>query len=66
MFTAEIAAQMDESDNTALAGNEVRVTYTIPTAKREEVWESIKGPIHDAENRITGLYGIARNVTDHV
>ena len=59
-----IAAQMDESDNKALAGKKTEFTYTIPTDDGDEIWETLKGPIRDSENRITGLYGIARNVTE--
>ena len=61
------ARQVMENDREVMLGNRViRFEERLITADGERVYLSTKGPMHDADGRVIGLYGVARDITDRI
>ncbi|AOF80427.1 sensory box protein [Methyloversatilis sp. RAC08] len=61
------ARQVIENDRRVMQENRViRFEERLLTADGERVFLSTKGPMHDAEGRVIGLYGVARDITDRI
>ncbi len=57
-----------KNDKAAMAANEPSINeeeITFADDGHRELLETIKTPIHDSENRLIGVLGIARNITRH-
>ncbi len=65
LFGPEVAARITANDAQALALPAPRVyEETIPGPQGERVKLSTKGALHDAEGRLLGVFGVARDVTE--
>jgi len=67
LFPADQAAQLRTHDARVLVDNVVR-TYeeTLTTSDGERVFLATKGPLHDEQGRVVGMFGISRDVTERV
>ena len=66
LFTPEEAKTLMEGDRQIMAGSHT-VTYEdhLTTADQEQrTFLATKGPLFDAQGRVSGLFGIARDITD--
>ena len=66
LFPPDVARRLMDTDWSILANNVRRtVEETLTTrAGTRTIRESTKGPLHDGQGRITGLFGISRDVTE--
>ncbi len=64
LFPPEEARQIQENDLAAMNAPECRTFEEhLSTVDGETVYLSTKGPLRDAEGRLLGLFGIARDIT---
>jgi len=64
-FTAEQFGIMRENDRQVLADGVTRTfEETLDTVDGERTYLATKGPLRDAEGRVTGLFGISRDITE--
>ena len=66
LFGAEPAARINESDRRVLAGETVSTMDPEPVDGEFHTFHVIKVPMKDAEGNISGIFGIARDVTESV
>lgn len=64
LFGVEAAAHIAESDERVIRGGTVRETGEKPVTGEIRTFDTVKVPVRDAEGNITGLCGIARDITD--
>lgn len=59
------AAVIRNNDQRVLDGNRI-VTFeeTLPTAAGERTFLATKGPLHNAQGQVTGMFGISRDITE--
>ncbi|HEY9193605.1 MAG TPA: PAS domain S-box protein [Methyloversatilis sp.] len=61
------AAQVMANDRKVIAGGQVvRFEERLHTADGDRVYLSTKGPLRDADGKLLGTYGIARDITDWI
>jgi PAS domain S-box-containing protein len=65
VFPAEEAAKIRQNDLQVMAEGRTR-TYqeTLQTALGPVTFLATKGPIHDADGQVTGIFGISRDITE--
>jgi PAS domain S-box-containing protein len=66
IFGAETAVHIAEMDERVLRGETIRDSPERPVAGDIRFFDMVKVPIRDSNGRITGLCGIARDVTERV
>jgi diguanylate cyclase (GGDEF)-like protein/PAS domain S-box-containing protein len=65
ILPAEQAAQLRSQDQEVIAqGRLCTFESTLSTAQGERVYSVIKGPLRDEANRIVGVFGISRDITE--
>jgi len=64
IYTPDVAAQFEESDRRALAGEPVESFPVIPIRGRIRHFHTMKVPLRDAGGSVSGICGIARDITD--
>jgi len=65
IFPPNEATMVMAADRQVMAGNRVRTDEEIlTTSKGPRVLLATKGPLHDAEGKVIGLFGIARDITE--
>ena len=65
VFPPEQAALIAANDRTVMERDEVlRTIERLSTADGEVVYLVTKGPLHDAEGRVAGMFGISRDITE--
>ncbi len=64
LFGEEAAARIKETDKRVLNGKVVKTQDTNPVCGEPRTFHVIKVPMRDANGEITGLCGIARDVTE--
>ena len=59
-------AQRQMADNRKVMDNNITLTLEeeVPTIDCKRTFLTTKGPLHDSEGQVIGLYGIARDITD--
>lgn len=65
LFGARAAAYLRELERRALSGESVEAEHTRSIGGASYTFQDVRVPIRDSEGRISGLYGMARNITDH-
>ena len=65
LFPPDVARRLMDTDRSILADNVRRTVEETLTTRggTRMIRESTKGPLHDGQGRITGLFGISRDVT---
>ncbi len=64
IFPPEQAAQIKASDLRIFADNRtVTLEERLSTVAGENIFQTTKGPLHDADGKLIGLFGIARDIT---
>ncbi len=64
LFGQEAAAHIRETDTRVLAGETVEEEDTRPVGGEKRTFHIIKTPVREKDNEVTGLCGIARDITD--
>ncbi len=65
LFPPEQAARLIEEDRAVMASDERRtVEETLTTPEGDRTYLTTKGPLRDADGRVIGLFGIARDITE--
>jgi len=64
LFGKEAGQHVRQVDNRVLSGEVVEEEHTKPVGGIPKTFHVIKVPIHDGAGKITGLSGIARDITD--
>ena len=65
LFPAEQAAVLMSNGKQAMAENRTFTSKrTSPPSTGERTFLATKGPLHDAEGRVIGLFGISRDITE--
>ncbi|MEW5786989.1 MAG: PAS domain S-box protein [Pseudomonadota bacterium] len=65
LFPAEEAHRLVETGQQVIRENRVITTEErLTTARGSRIFLATKGPLHDEEGRVIGLYGISRDITD--
>jgi PAS domain S-box-containing protein len=63
IFGAEAAQSLSDIDRRALKGQSVEVEHTLQVGGIDIVWSFSISPLKDADGAISGIFGIARDVT---
>ncbi|GEM_PF-2486122 len=64
LFGLEASIRLHEVDRRVLAGEVVNEEETMPVAGTPRTFHVIKVPLRDSDGSVTGLCGIARDITD--
>jgi PAS domain S-box-containing protein len=64
-FEPGLAAQIAENDRRALAGEAMECEIAFTVAGKEITYHVVKVPLRNANGRITGLVGVARDISEH-
>jgi PAS domain S-box-containing protein len=64
VFGIEISLEHNKANKKALSGESISFNWEWEHNNRVEYYQSIVSPIFDAKKRITGVAGIARNITE--
>ena len=65
IFPLEQAELIARNDRAVMESDSVlRAVERLSTADGEVVYLVTKGPLHDAEGRVTGMFGISRDITE--
>jgi len=65
LLPADLAAQFQAQDREVIAqGKLCTFENTLDTAQGERVFSVIEGPLRDETGRITGVFGISRDITE--
>ncbi|MGR9086281.1 MAG: PAS domain S-box protein [Gammaproteobacteria bacterium] len=65
LFPAEQAERLIAMGRKAIAENRIQIQEEmLTTPDGEKIFLASKGPLHDAENNIIGLFGISRDITE--
>jgi PAS domain S-box-containing protein len=64
LFDAEIVARVREVDRQVLQGKVMDAVNTTVIGGVEHVFHTIKVPLRDVDGKVTGLCGIARDITE--
>jgi len=66
LFPPEVARRIRTIDRTILDSNEARIIENelITANGRSIISEAVKGPLHDSQGNIIGIFGISRDVTE--
>ncbi|MCD4700566.1 MAG: response regulator, partial [Candidatus Aegiribacteria sp.] len=64
LFGSESFAHIRETDYRVLGGESIEEEHTIPVKGVERTFHVIKVPMYDTSGGITGICGIARDITD--
>ena len=64
-FPPHVAAAVRQQDEAVIAGGSpMQFEETIPVAGEVRVFLTLKAPLRDASNRVVGVVGIGRDITD--
>ena len=64
LFPADQAARVREQDRTVMTADTVMIwESSLSTRDGTTIFHTIKGPLHDADGKVAGVFGIARNIT---
>ncbi|QLI80269.1 EAL domain-containing protein [Chitinibacter fontanus] len=67
LFPMEQALNLMENDCKVIDGNTIlHVEEQVSTTDGNLLFLVTKGPLHDSDGKVNGIFGIARDVTDHV
>jgi hypothetical protein len=64
VFGAEAGKNLEEIYCRALEGQTVEAEYNLPIGGIPYIWSYSVSPLRDADGNVTGIFGIARDVTD--
>ena len=64
LFGEEVGKHIDDVDGGVLRGNVLEEDHTKPVNGRMKTFHVVKVPIRDKKDRIVGLCGIARDITE--
>jgi len=65
IFAPRDAAQVMETDQLVLREQQLhRYEASFATPEGERILDSVKGPLFDREGRITGVFGVSRDITE--
>ncbi len=66
IFPHAVASRLMAGDRRVLeVGRPEASEETLPTVGGARIFRLTRGPLHDADGRTIGLFGIARDITDH-
>ncbi|MFA6119925.1 MAG: EAL domain-containing protein [Sideroxydans sp.] len=66
IFPPEQAAHIQDNDRRVLQDDQtITVQETAATQSGETFFSTTKGPIHDVDGKTIGLFGVARDITEH-
>ena len=65
LFPPDVAAAMRQHDEALIAGGSpIQIEETIPVAGEARVFHTVKAPLRDGNNRVVGILGISRDITE--
>jgi PAS domain S-box-containing protein len=65
LFPPDQAARLRASDQSVMAANQnLSFQETLSTALGRRILLATKGPLHDAQGRVIGVFGISRDITE--
>lgn len=64
LFDPDTVSRIQEVDRKVLDGNVLDAVYTSMIGGTEHIFHTVKVPLRDVDGRVTGLCGIARDITE--